>query len=260
MKIVTVTDSYNQTHKDVLYIETLSDLDEFAELSNSENEEEIKLALKTDVNEDRWDHLFSHTFGCMATSISLSKITGANSIIGSGVLLEKKLNRIREIIENGTAVIVNTKGGYFPCHDFMDINIIKSDEYVLDKSQWFTIKDNTKIINLENDMVLEQHSMTYMRALDKNYSSIRRLKKFNKQELTEIFKAFKSKGGETAYIYTTGIDVDQMYDYTEALLDAGIKDIRFEFNAGINDNIKKFLKHFIDRKISFTIITDVRDK
>jgi len=258
MKIVTVTDNYDQTHKDVLYLETLDDLDEFAELSNSENEEEIKLALKTDVKEDRWDHLFSHTLGCMATSVGLSKITGANSIIGSGILLEQKLNRFRSLLENGTAIIVNKHGGYFPCYDFMDINIIKSDEYVLDKTQWIKIKDDTKIINLENDMVLEQHSMTYMRALDKNYSSIRRLKKFNKQELTEIFKAFKSKGGEIAYIYTTGIDVDQMYDYTEALIDAGIEDIRFEFNSGIDDKIKQFLNDFKDKKITFTIINEVR--
>lgn len=244
MKIITATDNYDQTHRNVLYLETIADLDEFAELSNSENEEEIKLAIKTDVEESRWDHLFTHTYGGMATGVLLSKFNELNPIINSGILIEGKLNRLRKHLEEGVSVIVNSKGGYFPCYDFMDIQIMESKEYVLDKSEWVHLKEDTRIINLENDLHLEPVAVKYMKAIDPNFSSIRKLKKFNQTELTEIFKEFKSNGGRIAYIYTTGIDVNQMYKYTVALIDAGIEDIRFEFNSGIDDKIKKFIDDF----------------
>ena len=40
------------------------------------------------------------------------------------------------------------------------------------------------------------------------------------------------------YVYTTGINVDQMYDYSSAIISSGIKEVWFEFNAGWDENFQ----------------------
>ena len=50
-----------------------------------------------------------------------------------------------------------------------------------------------------------------------------------------------TNGGETAYLYTTGFDVDQVFEYSYALQEAGITKIDFEFNSGITDKLQDAL-------------------
>lgn len=241
MKIATLTDNLNQTHKDVFYIETMDDFDEFRKLSEDANGDEVALALKTDIPESRWDHLFDASLGGMQSGVVTSNILGGNPIYLSGAILSTKLERIRQLINDGNIVIVNQRGGYFPIYDSIEIKIVEIAEYVANKSQYVNIKENTKIINLENDLYLEPVAVKFMRERDPNYSTIRKLKKFNFLELSEIFKRFKENGGELAYIYTTGLDTEQMYRYTNALIIAGVKKVQFDFNSGIDTKIQLFL-------------------
>jgi len=238
MKIATLTDDLNQTHKDVFYLETMDDFDEFRKLSEQSHEDEITLALKTDIPESRWDHLFDSSLG-------------GNPIYVSGAILSIKLERIREWIRDGYVIIANQRGEYFPIFDVMGIEIVEIKEYTFNKSQYVNIKENTKIINLENDLYLEQVAINFMRERDPNYSTIRKLKKFNFLELCDIFERFKENGGEVAYIYTTGIDTEQMYEYTNALIVAGVKTVIFQFNVGIDNRIQIFLDtiHFCDIEV-----------
>lgn len=78
------------------------------------------------------------------------------------------------------------------------------------------------------------------------FSYITNLRVFDKEDLIDIFKEFLASGGEVLYIYTTGQDVGQMYQYTEAAIEAGIKEMILEFNSGINSKHEEFLNDFKD--------------
>ena len=256
MKIATLTDNYNQTHKDVFYLENLEDLYEFEKLSNNVNDDEITLALKTDIPESKWDHLFDGSLGGMNTAVATSNIVGGNLILLSASILNKKLDSIRKYISDGVPVVINKRGGYFPCIESMDIKILDIKEYIHDKRKYVNIPNNTKTINLENDLHLEKLAISYMKSIDPNYSSITKLREFDFLELVEIFKVFIKNGGQTAYIYTTGIDTEQMYEYTNALIVAGVQNVHFEFNSGINNKIQLFLDTIQFCDINVTVKKD----
>ena len=105
----------------------------------------------------------------------------------------------------------------------------------------YEINENTKFINLENDADLERHTIKHLKKVDPNYSYVCNLRSFSFDELVDIFRKFKANGGEAAYLYTTGFDIDQVHEYCEALQEAGITKIDFEFNSGITDQLQEAL-------------------
>ena len=88
---------------------------------------------------------------------------------------------------------------------------------------------------------MEDFAKKYLSKKDECYSYVLNLYSFSQEELRAIFEEFKQEGGEILYVYTTGLNVPQMYAYTEAAMKAGIKNFEFDFNSGINDDIKTYL-------------------
>ena len=119
--------------------------------------------------------------------------------------------------------------------------VLSNEPYDPTEEATYEIKENTKYINLENDAELEKHTLKHFKEVDPNYSYVCNLRSFSQAELIKIFKEFKANGGETAYLYTTGFDVDQVFEYSYALQEAGITKIDFEFNSGITDKLQDAL-------------------
>jgi hypothetical protein len=90
-------------------------------------------------------------------------------------------------------------------------------------------------------------------ALDSEYSEICDMRSWAGNEFDALLRNFVEKGGEAAFVYTTGYDHEQMHWYTRRLLDAGIKKIKFRFTAGISSGISEYLS-FFDSKIKISII------
>ena len=146
-------------------------------------------------------------------------------------MADQKIKNMLDSVQAGETLLVNSVGGYCPFTEGYH-KIIEESEYVAIRKRTYVINKNTKYINLENDPELEEHTIKYLTSIDPNYSYICELRNYNIEELVEIFKDFQDNGGDTVYVYTTGMDVPQMYDYTEAIVQSGIKKVEFEFNAG----------------------------
>ena len=67
------------------------------------------------------------------------------------------------------------------------------------------------------------------------------------RQLKDAFEKFKEAGGQIVYVYTTGRDNAQMYKYSELAIQAGLTNFAFQFSAGIDDEIIKFIEWLKNR-------------
>lgn len=111
------------------------------------------------------------------------------------------------------------------------------------KSKTHKIKNETRVLNLENDSELEQESLNYLVKRDPNYSYIKSLRTYSKAELGILMQDFVQKGGEELFIYTTARDFEQLKKYMEEAIGAGIKKYVFKFSATPEQEVFDFLKN-----------------
>lgn len=239
MKIANIS-VLNQNPCNYFMLQNIDDLIEYQELLNGELEESFHKIITSSVEPRKWSHLLNENSQgdtTIAHSILKCEAEGGNPLLKAPALAQQKINRIKQHISNGETVIVNMKGGY--C--FLDKNteILSVDEYVRKDKRVYHIGENTKIINLENDPELEKRTIEYFEEQnDNNPSYILNLRSFSKSDLIKVFTEFQEKGGSQVYVYTTAMDIPQMREYCEAIVEAGIKEVVFEFNAGMNPDIE----------------------
>ena len=190
-------------------------------------------------------------------AFSSASMKGTNPLFEIPFLVTGKIQSIENLINRGEKVLINSVGGY--CYLMDDMEIIEETKFVLTKPNTVDIKKNTKYINLENDAELEQHTIDYLTPIDPNFSSVCRLRDFNKEELVEIFEKFLENGGEMVYVYTTGIDERQMWEYTSAIIDSGIMRVEFEFNCGVSDEHEKIIKKLRDNGLFVTFFAPYKE-
>ncbi len=193
---------------------------------------------------DRWDHMITKTpeGGIMLASISACKIKGGNPIIEFDKHLNQRAQNIFwSVAVQGKIAIVNSVGGYFTVDD--DSSIVREWDDTSAREFTHVINEGSKYINLENDDDLEARTREYLQPLDSKFSYITRLNQYSQDELTEVFEEFIRAGGQIVHVYTTGINVPQMYEYVDAAIDAGITEFVFEFCAGMTDEIEEVLEH-----------------
>lgn len=259
MKQATVKTKFDEVYT-ALLLETFVDVNEYAELLQSGVTELTVRLMKSNVSPDRWDHLLGKddAGGIYAAGYTAATIKGTNPIFEVPSLVDGKLHAITKYILDGETILVNPAGGFCPCvegyHTILDVT-----EYVQDYSDSAVIKDDTRYINLENDPELEQHTIDYLSKWDPNFSYIVNLRKFSTDELTDLFIEFKKKGGNTVYVYTTGMDTEQMFEYTDAMIRAYISDVEFEFTTEITDEHKELFDALTIAGVSVTIIGEDDD-
>jgi len=195
--------------------------------------------LKTGLQPDQFDHLITHDGpgGIIANAYYKSSMgSGVAAVFEAGIVSDEKIERLLGHVSNGEEVMINKVGGF--CFRTPDTKILREGPYDPMEEAAYVINDDTKFINLENDAELEKHTIKYLEKVDPNYSYVCNLRSFSSQQLEDIFRMFKSKGGEAAYLYTTGFDIPQIHDYCRALRRAGVDKIDFEFNSGITDELQ----------------------
>jgi len=240
MKLTNVKDEYGVLHKYFL-IKNFDELREYADSMNSKVSDTINRVLKSNVPQDRWDHLTerSDAGGIMSAAIMRSKLTGENPLYTMEPLFLEKLKTMSGYLLKDETLLINENGGYCTytpgCH-----TILSEEEYV--EPTTYMINKDTQYINLENDPDLEERTEEYLGEVDPNYSYICCLRKFSEEELVGIFREFMANGGTTVYIYTTGMDVPQMYSYCDAIIESGLKAVEYEFVGEDNQGILEYLK------------------
>lgn len=178
--------------------------------------------------------------GVMAELKSLHN--GKNPIHNLGYAVKRKIQTVKRILSKGQIAFLNPAGGVTSI-DGENIVLVKKMEEVTDMNPVEPVLVvGSRVINLENDCQLEKNAIEYMKNNYFQYSYITQLREYSDSELKEIFVRFKENGGETVYIYTSGYDVPQMYDYSKLAIAAGLNHFIFEFTAGHNKKINRFLK------------------
>lgn len=239
-----------------LLLDSYEDVLEYQELLAKNTSQTFDRVVTSRISINSWDHYgYEGEYGnSFNMAVQKCKILGGRPILEFDKVTNEKCVAMLKVINRGETVIVNSVGGW--CYIMPDIHEIMSEpvEYVPKSQRQAVILDNTKYINLENDPQLENRTKEYLGELDQNYSYILCLNEYHNHELIEIFKEFKSKGGEIVYVYTTGTNTVQMWDYSKAIIDSGIKFVEFEFNAGEDSEHKEIVKYLIDNGVEVKLL------
>jgi len=218
-----------------MMIDSLGDLPHYFEHVSEQCVQHFTKIVKSDIPQEKWDHCLGGSQGAsiFGHAVMQSKFNQKNPIYNLDSAIHRKYNAFANFLAKGQPILINKAGGYCPFIDG-EHELVYQKPYSLDeeKHQNIVIKKQTKYINLENDPILESHTISYLSKIDPNYSHITNLRSFDIEELIEAFIRFKDNGGTTVYIYTTGTDIEQMYNYSEAICRAQLAHVEFEFNAG----------------------------
>lgn len=232
MKKVTVTTTFwreGETDTGFL-IRNLSDLILYIEHQSGLLLNDFFYACKNNIRKEQWDHFYSSPLGVGTT---FAKMKGTSPLFESTNLLDTKHAGMAKTLLQFGAVFVNQNGGY---HNFTDEThtILTEEEIVLDRPKFTIIADRPSLINLENDPDIENHTVKYFKEHNLELSYICHLRNYSKKDLVDVFTEFKTKGGTGLYVYTTGMDINQMEEYCNAAIDAGLETILIQFNAEIS--------------------------
>ncbi len=250
MKAITI-DFYGQ-EADYILLENIDDVLDYASDLADSAELAAERMIKSNLPPERFDHLCAtdKVGGLIYAAVMKTQILGGSSILEIGHHATDKIRRMIKCSLDGEQIMLNKVGGY--CFLTDDTVILKEEDYEFTKELTHVINDNTKFINLENDSELEQHTIDHLSKIDPNYSYVCGLRNYSQGELIEVLEEFKSKGGESGYIYTTGFDVKQVHEYCSAFHTAGITKIDFEFNAGIEKELQLLLDEWSE-KLDITV-------
>ncbi len=239
-------------------IEDSNDLEEYFKIIENNSLSCMTKMLTSKESIDRMDHVvpgmrpLEKALGALAVTRAKLGLFGTNNPIfqvqGSA---ETMKHGMRLFIVKGQSLFVNRNGGYTPITKGV-VEIVERIENVQykDKAKTPHIPNRkTKVINLENDYEMEDYSHNFITNYlnDTSYSIVYELRLWTKNELINIFKDFIKQGGETIYVYTTGRDVEQMYEYSSAAIEAGLQDFRFCFNSGTDKDIDNFVSWLSER-------------
>jgi len=214
------------------------------ELDRAERGVMVKF-IKSGETENRLDHIISG-FRPLEKSIAKLAITYSNTrqqnpIYLLGECSEMYLKTLTSQLIKGEQMFMNAVGGLCPVEGSLEI-VEMEDFTEFPNPPKYYISNNSEVINLENDFELEKTACEYMNKNFKGYSYITDMKSYSDRDFEGVFKKFKEQGGTKVYVYTTGIDHEQMYEYSKHALKAGLKDFIFDFNCGMDDKITTFVE------------------
>lgn len=211
-------------------IRTLDDVDVYVKQLSNEVNRAMTTFVTSNVPVDKLDHVIPSISAkrgetaIMRLSVAKGDMHQTNPIYELEPAAQAKLRQITDDVIDGHVVLLNDVGGY---HYLGSDPILEEWEDDGERASTVNIvlKDS-KYIVLENDMELPEESEKFLKANDPNFSTIYDLRAHCKNlVLANQLSAFKSAGGSHVYVYTTGMDVPQMYIYAASSLAAGLKNL-----------------------------------
>lgn len=240
---------HNQGDREVFVVRNISELASYLTYAEKCSEDLIRKVMKASVPVHRWDHIHIKSIAGVTFNAAVLKcgISGGAPLIEYSSMFDERLRDFVRLVMDNKKLVINDNGGWF---DFEDESIIiKSWEHKFEEMWSHKITEGTHIICLENDPQLEETAIEFLDDADPNYSYITNLRSYSDPMLRKAFNQFisacdKSVSQPTVYVYTTGMDVEQMRFYTSIAIECGIKDFIFDFNSGVTSRIEDFIFEF----------------
>jgi len=252
MRHVEVTSSYFK-NAPYIYITNAKELGEYFEALDNGVYETIEKAIKSGVTPERLNHIIDRDdIGDQVLAVSYARCSteGGNPLVGMAPAMQNKMQMLGDHLMKYGSVLINKAGGF--CN--ADKDWVITDVPAPAEKPKFKFAKNPSFINLENDAHLEQHTRKWFQRNNYEISFIKKLRRFSLEALTKIFTDFKEAGGKGIYVYTTGIDAEQVHDYCDAVIKAELTDAIFEFNSGKpSDHVMQALDNLVEADVNVKI-------
>ena len=251
MKSALISNEYSGNVSKFILLESIEDLTEYSEYIQGKLDKTIKRLLKSNIPKEKWDHhlnIDNRGDVIFSGALMLAKIRETSPVLESPKMALEMVNNMRKLIMGGDKVIINKNGGYCELTPFHKIE--ECEDFVPEDNKIYYVGKNTKVINFENDPELETRVKEYFSEQnDDNPSYILNLREFTQEDIENVLDEFHKNGGEQVYIYTTGLDTEQMWMYSQAIINSNIEHVVFEFNSGTTKEILEvveFLKENVE--------------
>jgi len=258
-----------------IMLENRDDLQAYAELLDNAGKQQITKCLNSPLFPQHVDHMLgardagSQLLAVAYYTASAHSLTHPephilnNPIYRIGEAAARKVQQLGKIIDAGNIPLIGSAGGYM-WHDPPRTEILEVyDKKPSSGAPADVRRTGAKVIVLENDWNLPKESRRYLERVygktqlgQGKFSIVYDLRGHSHDELLDELKAHKLGGGDTVFVYTSGLDVPQMYDYTEAIIEAGIKGLVLYFTGDEPKDFDKYLAHFQGR-LTIIVLDDL---
>lgn len=247
MKKVKYLSPNTNEKQDAFLISNIKELDEYNDYCQKAIDAFINQVLTRDLLKEKEDIVpdCGQLRGVWKYALFKSQSDGTNPLLMLPWKYKEKYEGLLDLVADKKYVLINMNGGY---EYTSSIPEILREEVVenLFLSENVKLNEGSSYIVLENDIEIDPKGHKIVSLMDKDYSYITSLSNHSVEDLKGVFDSFKDIGGENIYVYTTGRNIKGMYKYTEAAIKSGFKEIKIDFNDGLNDSIEEYLNHFKD--------------
>jgi hypothetical protein len=226
-------------------IDNLEDLALFMDAENKGLSQHVSQLIVDRVPPKKWDHCIGDhpSLALSVTDAYIKEDANPFSHLPNAIGMRRQV--LTDCINKHGVVWVNKNGGC--CSPTKTMTIVERSPLIkLSINDLYTIKPNTRFLNLENDPELEQYTVDWMQGNDPHFSYLTSMRYFSNKQLSAVFKEFCAAGGTSLFLYTTASDVVQMDRYLTLAKAAGIEHCLFHFNQGYTQSITDCLNKHIN--------------
>lgn len=254
----------NGTIAEFVFVENHRDLNDYKDTLMAAASNKIKECFESPLFPEHVDHMLGKrdlgtsllTVAHMRSRVHALQSGGvsilSNPIYQIEFAAHEKIARMRRALLSGEKILINRAGGYMWFSKTVMEIVRVYDRPAASGAPANMITPNAKYIVLENDWTLPSESKAYLDSRQLPYSVIYNLRDHSKSALLQILSEFKKAGGKTVFVYTTGLDTPQMYDYLSAIAKCGLSEVEYKFNGPISARAQECVDSFKDR-LSITI-------
>lgn len=252
---------------DGFLLDDVKDIDAIIKKFDRLEDSIIKKFVTSGESPDRYGHVISGLTPLETPIAQLAcvhaSITGLNPIHMLPKVRTSLIDSLMTMINDQSKVFMRYDGVITPVLDKDGndyLRVIKEEVFCgFEPQVRYEIRKNTKYLNLENAWELERVAADWLYKHDGyNFSYITELSLLSKFHLNRLMSEFVGNGGKYLYVYTTGQNHEQMYEYSEVALLNGIKNFIFDFNLGLDDDINAFLT-WLRKKAKVRLVDSKKD-
>ena len=264
-KVIVFNSILDQSYEAVLF-SGISDFHSFKDFIDVECESAMKKMTQSPFHVQDFNNIEKdlRVFESLLVSHAIRRSL-SNNVNPIFLLLECKdtyLNSLLKSLQNNNQVVMNKKGGFSTVKGKGkdEIKVVANQgDYIFQQLPEVNIKENTKILNIENSWNLESEALIYLKKNDSNFSFITEFYLLSEPDTIKYFKKFVANKGIQLYVYTTGLDTEQIKSYLNSAEIACIKEVVIEFSSAPPENTLNFITGYINEQkqksnISLSII------
>lgn len=152
---------------------------------------------------------------------------------------EYRAGILRLLVERGTVLL--TKAGGFSYLGHKDEVLSRRPFEATFRRPLPIWDEEAVVVNLENDPVPELFATEYMEKRWGKFNVVLCLWEYEEGELCHLFNMMRRRKVRTVYVYTTGMDVEKMYQYLRCTIKSRIPNLVMDFVGKENDRHMAFL-------------------